>query len=81
MSITFIHYSTCMEADELIARLQLKKKIASVLQQHEDVLECLRTQTRKVQTDFLLEFARNISYSLSAPPNYKEGGETRFHLE
>ena len=70
-----------MEADELIARLQLKKKIASVLQQHEDVLECLRTQTRKVQTDFLLEFARNISYSLSAPPNYKEGGETRFHLE
>ena len=69
-----------MEADELNARLQLKKKIASVLQQHEDVLEILGTQTRKVQTDFLLEFARNISYSLSAPPNYKEGGETRFIL-
>ena len=65
-----------MATEELHTRLQLKKKMASVLQQHKDVLETLRTQTRKVQTNYLIEFARNISYSLSAPPNYKEGGAT-----
>lgn len=63
-----------MEAEELTKRLQLKKQLASTLQRHEDLLETLKGSASKVRTDYLLEFARNISYSLSAPPNYKEGG-------
>ena len=66
-----------METRELDARLQIKKKIASALQKHEDILETLKMQSRKVPADFLLQFARNVSYSLSAPPNYKEGGRSR----
>jgi hypothetical protein len=64
--------------DRLVELLEQKKKLGQVLRKHQEYIDFIRQPRVKIQPDHLIQFAKNISYTLNAPPGYKEGGKIQY---
>lgn len=61
------------ESLRLPTLLKHKRSINNVLNKHREYLDAVRKDPVPIKVDFILEFARNMTHSLSAPDSYHEG--------
>ena len=65
--------------ENLTELLQEKKKVSALLRKHKEFLDRIRENDQPMNSNHVIQFARNISYTLSAPRDYKEESKS-FHL-